>query len=202
MAETLDMLSLLSSARSSCRAVGWRQGNAVSYEEFVTRVRAWRSLLQRAAGQAFALYHGDAVEFAAALFGAWHAGKTIYLPGDNLPGTCANLRTRVDGYLGEFDSVWAPIMPTNCGADGNGLDHIDPDFPGLVLYTSGTTGTAQAISKKLSQMAAEVATLEKQCGDELDSTPTHNRDPALSVLRERRSFARGSHALLSAAIRY
>ena len=171
MSETLDMLSLLSSARSSCRAVAWRRGNTVSYEEFGTRARAWRSLLKRTHGQAFALYHGDGVEFAAALFGAWHAGKTIYLPGDNLPGTCANLRTRVDGYLGEFDSAWAPMLPTaqNCAADGGGFDRIDPDFVGLVLYTSGTTGAAQAISKKLAQMAAEVATLEKQFGGLLGS---------------------------------
>jgi acyl-CoA synthetase (AMP-forming)/AMP-acid ligase II len=169
MAESPDMLSLLSSARWSCRTVAWRQGKAVSYEEFVTRARAWRALLKRSHGQAFALYHGDGVEFAAALFGAWHAGKTIYLPGDNLPGTCAKLRARVDGYLGEFDPVWAPMMPTNCGADGAAFGRIDADFPGLVLYTSGTTGAAQAISKKLAQLAAEVATLEKQFGAELGS---------------------------------
>ena len=42
-----------------------------------------------------------------------------------------------------------------------------PSFIGLVLYTSGTTGAAQAIWKKLAQMAVEVATLEKQFGDEL-----------------------------------
>lgn len=170
MVETLDMLSLLSSARSSCRTLAWRQGNAVSYEEFVTRARAWRALLKRTPGQAFALYHDDGVEFAAALFGAWHAGKTIYLPGDNLPGTGATLRPSVDAYLGEFDSAWAPMVPTNCGADGGRFDRIDPEFVGLVLYTSGTTGTAQAISKKLSQMAAEVTTLEKQFGGLLGST--------------------------------
>jgi acyl-CoA synthetase (AMP-forming)/AMP-acid ligase II/3-hydroxymyristoyl/3-hydroxydecanoyl-(acyl carrier protein) dehydratase len=169
MAETLDMLSLLSRARSSCHTVAWRRGNAVSYEEFATRAGAWRALLKRTPGQAFALYHGDAVEFAAALFGAWHAGKTIYLPGDSLPGTCASLRPSVDGYLGEFDSAWKPAAPPaeNSAADMEGFDRVNPDFVGLVLYTSGTTGAAQAISKKLAQMAAEVATLEKQFGDEL-----------------------------------
>jgi acyl-CoA synthetase (AMP-forming)/AMP-acid ligase II len=167
MAEASDMLSLLSSARSSCQTVAWRAGNPVSYEAFVTRARAWRSLLKRAPGQAFALYHGDAIEFAAALFGAWHAGKTIYLPGDKLPGTCASMRRSVDGYLGEFDSVWQPAVPLaeNCPADKDEFDRLDPAFVGLVLYTSGTTGAAQAIQKKLAQMAAEVATLEKQFGN-------------------------------------
>ena len=169
MAETLDMLSLLSRARSSCHRIAWRRGKPVSGAEFVTRARAWRSLLKHTPGRAFALYHDDAVEFAAALFGSWHASKTIYLPGDNLPGTCASLSPSVDGYLGEFDSVWAPRVPTaqDCAADVDGFDRIDPEFLGLVLYTSGTTGAAQAIWKKLSQMAVEVATLEKQFGDEL-----------------------------------
>ena len=169
MAETLDLLSLLSRARSSCHRIAWRRGKPVSGAEFVTRARAWRSLLKHTPGRAFALYHDDAVEFAAALFGSWHASKTIYLPGDNLPGTCASLSPSVDGYLGEFDSVWAPRVPTaqDCAADMDGFDRIDPEFIGLVLYTSGTTGAAQAIWKKLSQMAVEVATLEKQFGDEL-----------------------------------
>src|SRR5262245_14330956 len=166
MAESLDMLDL-GGSRASCRTIAWRLGAPVSYEEFVARVRAWRELLKRSHGRAFALYHNDAVEFAAALFGAWHARKTIYLPGDNLPGTCASLRADVDGYLGEFDSTWQPLAPMAgvCADDVNELRKLDAEFPGLVLYTSGTTGAAQGISKKLVQMAAEVATLEKQFGN-------------------------------------
>src|SRR5258705_4775011 len=171
MAERLDILSLLNSAASSGRTVAWRRGKPVSAGEFISRVRAARSLFERAAGQAFALYHGDAVEFAAALFGAWHARKTIYLPGDNLPGTCASLRPSVDGYLGEFDSAWAPMILTaeNCAESAEALKSFDPDFPGVMLYTSGTTGAPEAIPKKLAQLAAEVATLEAQFAGEVGS---------------------------------
>ena len=167
MAEPLDMLSLLGRSGASCRTIAWRLGAPVSYEEFVTRVRAWRALFRHSDGRAFALYHGDGVEFAAALFGAWHAGKMIYLPGDNLPGTCANLHSNVDGFLGEFDAAWQPLAPAaqNCAGDRTDFRNLDGDFIGLVLYTSGTTGAAQGISKKLAQMAAEVATLEKQFGN-------------------------------------
>jgi acyl-CoA synthetase (AMP-forming)/AMP-acid ligase II/3-hydroxymyristoyl/3-hydroxydecanoyl-(acyl carrier protein) dehydratase len=163
MVEPLDMLNLLGNSRAPCRTIAWCRGKPVSYEEFVARVQGWQALLNGAEGRAFALYHGDAVEFAAALFGAWHAGKAIYLPGDNLPGTCASLHTRVDGYLGEFDSAWAPTAQ-NAPDAVNDFGSLDPNFPGLILYTSGTTGAAQAIPKKLAQMAAEVATLEKQFG--------------------------------------
>ena len=168
MAETLDMLTVLSAARRPCQTVGWRRGAVLSYEMFLKRVRAWRALLALISGQAFALYLDDSVEFTAALFGAWQAGKTIYLPGDNLPGTCASLRRSVDGYLGEFAAAWQPqAPPQDASADVDVFHRLDPDFLGLVLYTSGSTGAAQAIPKKLAQLAAEVAALETQFGGRL-----------------------------------
>ena len=165
VADKVDMLNVLNAARPPCHMVGWRRGQAVSSETFLGRVRAWHTLLTRISGQAFALYLDDSVELAAALFGAWQAGKTIYLPGDNLPGTCASLGSSVEGYLGEFGAVWQPQAPAQDGATAvDSFRRLDPDFIGLVLYTSGSTGTAQAIPKKLAQLAAEVATLEAQFG--------------------------------------
>lgn len=165
MADTLDLLTTLSAARPLCQTVGWRRGEALSCEMFLRRVRAWRALLWRSSGQAFALYLDDSFELAAALFGGWQAAKTIYLPGDNLPGTCAGLRQNVDGYLGEFAAPWQPQTPARDEEDDvDVLGCLDPEFMGLVLYTSGTSGAAQAIPKKLAQLAAEVATLETKFG--------------------------------------
>ena len=165
VADKLDMLNVLNAAWPRCHTVGWRRGEAVSYEMFLGRVRAWRALLAGISGQAFALYLDDSIELTAALFGAWQAGKAIYLPGDNLPGTCVSLGSSVDGYLGEFDAVWRPRVPAqDATAEVNGFHRLDPDFIGLVLYTSGSTGTAQAIPKKLAQLVAEVAALEAQFG--------------------------------------
>ena len=103
------MLSLLAAARPAGHTVAWRNGESVGYGEFLSRVRAWRALLRNRSGQAFALHIDDSVEFAAALFGGWQAGKAIYLPGDKLPGTCAGLRQAVDGFLGEFAPEWRPL---------------------------------------------------------------------------------------------
>ncbi len=169
MAETLDMLSLMNAPRLSSQAVGRRDGRAVSFAEF--RARAWRALLRRSVGTTFALYLEDSIEFASALFGAWHAGKIVYLPGDNLPATCAGLRRTVDGFLGEFASEWAPLMPPSLPdeVEAEDFQRLQSDFTGLVLYTSGTTGAAQAIPKKLGQMSREVATLERQFGKLLGS---------------------------------
>jgi acyl-CoA synthetase (AMP-forming)/AMP-acid ligase II len=170
MAEALDMLSIAVTPRPRSQTVAWRHQQAVSYAEFLARIRAWRQLLSRTSGQAFALFVSDGAEFAAALFGAWQATKTIYLPGDRLPGTCYALRRVVDGYLGEFAPEWNPRMPTPQDglAPAADLKPLDANFTGLVIYTSGSSGVAQAIPKKLSQMSAEIATLEAQFGDVID----------------------------------
>ena len=87
MAEALDMLSVAVTPRPLSQIIAWRRQLSVSYGEFLDRTRAWQRLLTRTSGQTFALSISDAAEFAAALFGAWQARKTIYLPGDRLPRT-------------------------------------------------------------------------------------------------------------------
>ena len=135
MAELLDMLGILTTVRKPGHVVGCRYGKSIQHEEFLARVGAWRGLLRRTSGQRFALYLNDSVEFASALFGAWAAGKVIYLPGDTLPSTCANLRQIVHGYLGEFASQWDPMIPTPQDEEdhGNDRDWLNGDFVGLVL---------------------------------------------------------------------
>jgi 3-hydroxymyristoyl/3-hydroxydecanoyl-(acyl carrier protein) dehydratase len=138
----------------------------VNRGEFLIRVCAWRDLLAGNGQKSFALFIEDGLEFAAALLGAWQSGKTIFLPGDNLPATCVGLNRTVGGFLGQFAPEWSPAAPGP--AHGEAAAHnfrpLDPDFPGVVIYTSGTTGAAQPIGKKLGQLAREVATLEKQFG--------------------------------------
>ena len=155
MPELRDMLAVLTTAPKPGNVVGLRRGKSIEYEDFLVRVRAWRQLLKRTFGQTFAVYLNDSIEFAAALFGAWTAGKRVYLPGDTLPATCAHLRRTVHGYLGEFPSEWNPIVPRveDEKAHGDTSDSLNGDFVGLVLFTSGTTGASQAIPKTLSQVS-------------------------------------------------
>lgn len=160
------MLDLFSRPRPSNQAVGWRNDIAVTNGQFDVRLHTWCAFLRTAPGTRFALFFNDSIEFAAALFGAWHAGKIIYLPSDTLPSTCAALRTAVDGYLGEFPEHCMPAEPAK-GIHGTPevLHPLDASFDGLVVYTSGSTGTPQSIPKKLSQLAAEVATLQHLFGN-------------------------------------
>lgn len=166
--DPLDSLSVLATGRLAQRTVGWRRGKAVADAEFAARVRAWRALLRRTPGQSYALHLRDSIEFGAALLGAWQAQKTIFVPGDCLPGTCAAISKDIDGYLGDFVAAWQPKTPgseEDGAAYADDLTRFDPNFTGLVLYTSGTTGAAQAIAKKLTQISAELATLEAHFGE-------------------------------------
>lgn len=166
MPDAVELLKLLSLARPSGHIAARRLGCDVSSAEFLVRVYAWRNLLAGDSRKSFALFMEDGLEFASALFGAWQAEKTIFLPGDNLPATCVALSQAVGGFLGHFAAEWSPVVPGSHNAQGAVRDFrpLDPEFVGVVLYTSGTTGAAQPILKKLGQLAREVATLEKHFG--------------------------------------
>jgi acyl-CoA synthetase (AMP-forming)/AMP-acid ligase II len=171
------MLHLPYAGCNGDRIVAYRDGKPVSVRSFHARTAAWRDLLAARSGRRFALFLEDSIDFSCALYGAWLAGKTIYLPGDTLAASCTALSATVDGFLGDFERAWSPISPppdtepgdvagnSNVAGDSYAAEiRLSADFDGLVVYTSGSSGDAQAIPKRLSQLAAEVATLEKLFG--------------------------------------
>ncbi|MCS0627855.1 AMP-binding protein [Telluria mixta] len=158
-----DMFERLA-ARFPDAQAGWRAGESVSHAALMARVRAWATLGRRAGPGPVALYHDDSLEFAAALVGAWLAGKAVWLPADVLPATCAALAGNVDAFWGDFPGTHAPQAPD--GTDDAGIDWRTPapDFPALVVFTSGTTGTPVPITKRFSQLTSELDALETQFG--------------------------------------
>lgn len=115
-----------------------------------------------------ALAHGDGVEFAAALIGGWHAGRTVYLPGDTLPATCRALADRGIALAGEFPAEFAPMAAPADGDPAFAFAPLDGGVTGVVIHTSGSTGEPQALPKTLAQLAGEVETLEQQFGARCD----------------------------------
>jgi acyl-CoA synthetase (AMP-forming)/AMP-acid ligase II/3-hydroxymyristoyl/3-hydroxydecanoyl-(acyl carrier protein) dehydratase len=158
----LDLYAIMA-RRPDDQVVGWRDRSAVRNREFLPRLLAWRELLSRQPGRNFALFHEDGIEFAAALFGAWHAGKVIWLASDALAASVAALKLSVDGFIGQFPDTCKPL---HIAADAVHAiappAALDGAIVGLVVHTSGTTGAAQAIPKRLSQLSAEIETLDAQ----------------------------------------
>ncbi|EJN09279.1 AMP-binding protein [Herbaspirillum sp. YR522] len=165
----LDLLQWPLRRRDDTHIIGWRGGVPVDNGSFQRQVLGWRDRLLAHPGQRFALFHADTLHFAAALFGAWLAAKTVYLPGDALPDTCGALARDVDAFIGEFEPTLAPLPAPAPAAPGDAADWppLAPSFAALVVSTSGTTGHAQAIAKSMMQLASEVATLEALFGQQL-----------------------------------
>ncbi len=92
-------------------------------------------------GDDVAVFEPEPRAFAAALFGAWRAGKRVWLAADAQPGTRDAL---------------AAAMATPTG-------HVAASDR-LVLFTSGSTGAPQPIGKSLRQLDAEIAALEQAFG--------------------------------------
>ncbi len=132
----------------------------------------WRASFRARPGDTWALHFDDASRFAAALYGAWHAGKTVLLPGDALPGTQARLHARVDGFAGDWADATLPAADTTEVADTAAVP-LDADATRLVVFTSGSTGEPVAIEKRLRQLEAEVRALESALGAGLDGVAVH-----------------------------
>lgn len=160
MAEIHDLFSLLCAAPTN-RVLGWRGTQPVREALFHLQAQQWLHAFESTPAQRVALYFSDSLEFAAALFGAWHAGKCVYLPSDTLPATCARLRLEVDGFAGEFPTPLASITKTDKISPITVPLKVDTT---LVVYTSGSTGAPCAIQKHISQLATEVSTLERLFG--------------------------------------
>lgn len=127
---------------------------------FVARASSWQRAFAAAPGKRWALYLDDTADFAAALLGAWHAGKHVVLPGDSRSETLASLGDQVDGMAGDLPQGLQPA------ADAAPFDW--PPLPthdtSLTLFTSGSTGAPLALHKRLAQLDAEVHALELAFG--------------------------------------
>ncbi len=141
-------------------AVAWRGGKPLSQACFAAQVAAWRDLLAAQPGARWALFVEDTFDFAAALFGAWHAGKTVVVPGDMQDDTVARLRGVSDGFLGDLPGALARPAP----ARETLFEPLSRETTQLIVYTSGTNGEPLAIAKKLAQLDAEVHALEARFG--------------------------------------
>jgi acyl-coenzyme A synthetase/AMP-(fatty) acid ligase len=135
------------------------------------RIAAWQRHFAAVPADDVALHLDDAGEFSAALFAAWLAGKTPWLPGDVLAPTLVRLAAHVGSFAGDFPEGWhADVAADEAGGAGGALD---PERCAVVLFTSGSTGEPVAIRKSLRQLDAEVGALEAQFGSDLGDAVVH-----------------------------
>lgn len=171
MSEWIALDRLLVTAQPG-REVGICDGIAIDHTAFRASALAWKAAFSAAEGRDWALYFDDAVAFAAALFGAWHAGKRVFLAADNLPATLQVLQPQVSGFAGDLSADYRPLQRGTVGPDA-ALPPLDERACELCVFTSGSTGQPSAIRKRLDQLAREVDALQAAFGAQLDGAQVH-----------------------------
>lgn len=158
----------------SDRSPGWLPLSRVAlrpgHDDFTRSVQLWQAAMLAAASQLVALYFQDSGDFACALFGAWHAGKTVVLPGDLQPATLDRLRAQGCHLASDVDQAVLPTIDRPAALDTAptaDLLPLDLHDTRLVIYTSGSSGEPCAIDKKLAQLDAEVQALQTCFGSRL-----------------------------------
>lgn len=140
-------------------------GGSLSHVGFVALVDAWQRVFEARPEHSWALYLHAPSAFAAALLGAWHAGKSVVSPGDDLPATLDALNALGCGLAGD--------LPGGLQADDQTCEFpvirrpLDAHQVTLKVFTSGSQGQAQAIDKTLAQLWSEVEALEQAFGPRL-----------------------------------
>lgn len=168
MPEWLSLTEVASRPGLADRAVAWRGGQLIQRGRFLADVAAWHAAFAAHSGSRFALYFDDGYDFATALYGAWHAGKLIYLPGDAQPATLEQLLPQVDGCAGDLPGAIRPVAAQQAPV----LKPLDLQGTRLVVYTSGSSGEPSAIGKHLGQIESEVRNLQAAFGARFEAEPT------------------------------
>ncbi len=152
MSAWIDLPVLACTEAQPLRPVALRAGLRLSHADWLRRVDAWQAAFETAGGRRWALLHDDAFEFAAALYGAWHAGVAVVLPADAQADTLRRLAGEVDGLAGELPGG----LQAQEAAPPRPRQPLDLQTTQLLLYTSGSSGEPVAIAKALHQLQAEV----------------------------------------------
>lgn len=152
---------------ASTNIIAHHAGQTYSAKQFADAVKFRVNKLQAQPAQRYALYTEDAYPFAVLLFALLHAGKEIWIPGNNRPGTAQQLPKDCQ-LLGDWDadkSIDYYLQTTEYSSLS--LAPLNAFDPQLVIFTSGSTGQPKPIAKCLNQFQLEVDTLEQLWGAQL-----------------------------------
>lgn len=159
----MNLMELACGEPDARRCVALQRDRCVSHAEFMALVDGWQLAFEAQPQVLWALYVHDPLAFAAALMGAWHAGKSVVLPGDDRPATLVALRSLACGIAGDLPDGLQARVQTDDEPEAVRRP-LNPRETFLKVFTSGSQGQAQAIDKSLAQLWSEVEALEQAFG--------------------------------------
>lgn len=152
--------------------VAFHNRQYIQSDAFHTAVFRWTILLQAEPHERYALFTDDAYPFAVLLFALFHAGKEVWIPGNNRPGTAQQLQQQGCQLIGDWDNSRKlsdyELDQIDCSTFA--LSPLNPVETKLVIFTSGSTGQPKSIEKRLIQLQNEIAVLEQHWGKQLGNS--------------------------------
>lgn len=157
----IDPTELLNAPSDINRLLG--EGPNIDLHDFNKRVLTLAGALQEKGIRHAAVWCNDAIELAINLYACWRADVIAHLPNDLLPQACARIDKQVDIWLSDTEIPF-PTVKNSLLPDAAALSAITlhEDTAGLVLYTSGSSGTPKSIQKQWRQLNQEVRALAGQ----------------------------------------
>jgi acyl-CoA synthetase (AMP-forming)/AMP-acid ligase II len=153
MPDSGPLSSLLGRGEQGTRLIAFQHDEPRYFDDLELLARRWRSTFEAAPGRRFVVHSTDALEFAAAMFGAWYAGKCVLVPSDSQATSFAQLGVAVDGHVG-MEGGMIPGEPSS-----RDWQPLDSELPMMEIFTSGSTGVPLCIPKNLRQLDHELAGL-------------------------------------------
>lgn len=143
------------------KPVAIHNGRLIDRHRFNSEVADHASELVSLPQQHFALYYQAAYPFAVLFFALLHAGKHVWIAGNNRSDTAEKLIQQGCRLLGEWQG--REILPKPCSKEIK-LKALDLRQAQITIFTSGSSGQPKAISKSLAQLQCEIETLENLWG--------------------------------------
>jgi len=145
--------------------------HVVPFRQFARGVASVAALAKAHGGGRWLLASEDTWDFAVGLFGLLRAGCSVAIPPNHLPATLGRMQSEVDGILTD-GAVGAGESWHTLPEPGASLPELSPLADGIVeFWTSGSTGEAKCLRKRLSQLNAEVTVLEQIFGASFEGGP-------------------------------
>ncbi|MGZ8241849.1 MAG: AMP-binding protein, partial [Methylobacter sp.] len=166
--ELIPLSHCITAKRQDNLPVAFHAGHYYCADRFYAAVRHGVKELQSQPFQHYALYTDDAYPFAVMLFALFHAGKEVWIPGNNRPGTAQQLQQQKCRLIGDWDKTQEfDYCLDSSDCFDLALLPLNSDDTKLVIFTSGSTGQPKPIEKRLIQFQREIAMLEKLWGKQL-----------------------------------
>jgi acyl-CoA synthetase (AMP-forming)/AMP-acid ligase II/3-hydroxymyristoyl/3-hydroxydecanoyl-(acyl carrier protein) dehydratase len=166
--ELIPLSHCLTAKRPVTSPIAYHAGHFYHAGQFYGAVRHWVKRLKSQSDQRYALFTEDAYPLAVMLFALFHAGKEVWIPGNNRPGTALQLQQLECQLIGDWDAARTfdyCLESTTCS--GLPLLPLDPSETKLTMFTSGSTGQSKPVTKRLIQFQLEIEALERQWGKQL-----------------------------------